>query len=178
MRKRGGKHAHVRGELPLWMPVFMIVAALSLGLVLSVMLRQDTITTDSAADRAFRSALLPDDWKTYTGGVWSVGYPGDWEVETVTGGVAMYPEGEDAADYYFEIIAADAYTIGSEAFAGEADETSEFLFAGYPAIKYTVNGDVYYYVQYGTRAYVITTRHEDDPQVGIMLATFQFIEKE
>lgn len=161
---------HASRHFPLWLSIITVLLAIALGVTLAVVLRRDVLSGDTAAQRAVRSALLPDNWKTYDAQVWSMGYPEDWDVVTTAEGFTWRPAYADEGDNYLSVDVVDGYTP-----TDALEETSTFLFAGYETIKYTYPTYTVYVVDYTDATYRISTEFPDEPEVGIMLATFQFL---
>ncbi len=163
-----------------------LLGAVALSAVLFLALRRDqTLATrqETASDRVLRSPLLPDDgWRTYGSDVWSVGYPDHWTVKQIqeSGGskIVFTPPDERLArgEVYFA-FQEDLRTQQEieTAYAVIGMTKSEFLFAGYPALKYASNsGREEYFLFYNDRVFYIVTDYPKEEDVGIMLATFQF----
>lgn len=169
------------GQLPHGIMIAALAIAVGLAAFLFITLRRDQTAEDTAADRAFRSALLPDDWSTYGGDNWSVGYPSEWDV-TITDDIVFHPTDapqEKIHDYFsVEKPAKDLETV-LELYdtRGDVTERSEFLFAGYETVKYAIaSGGTFYVIDYqGEDVYIIGTFKNDDADIGIMLATFKFL---
>lgn len=173
-----------RRELPPFpLPVALgaLLVAVGLTTFLVMTLRRDQAEDETAADRAFQSALLPDDWKTYGTDFWSVGYPSDWVVERMDEGLEFVPpsyrdEREKMGSTYFALREDDrTVEVIEAAYAQTAMVKSRFLFAGYPTIKYTDGSRQELYVSYEDRILRIVTDYPNDPEIGIMLATFKFL---
>ncbi len=158
--------------------MLVLAAALVASLFIVLYRNQDLRSAAStAAERVVNSPLLPEaHWKTFSGSVWSMGYPEDWQVSTVPGGLAF----------------TDPFTVTTYLTVGETSLSlkditasytstsgvtkSEFLFAGYPATKFTLpSGQQDYYIAHNQEIFTISTQYPDDQNVGIMLVTFQFL---
>lgn len=169
---------HLR-QLPASITIVTLVVAVALVAALLLVLRRDQgvrAQQERASDRVLRSALLPEDgWVTYGADVWSMGYPSDWTIAPIDGGVAVVDD--DGATYL--TVAEEARALGAidAAFAEDGSVTkSEFLFASYPTVKYShLNGRHEYYIAYNDKVFSIVTEESDEEEVGIMLATFQFL---
>ncbi len=122
------------------------------------------------------SALLPNEWNTYRGDVWSVGYPNTFEAKTRDDGAVWFlPVGDAEKKTYFLVQkltqTLDAYTVARKA-EGYADP-DDVMIANYPAVKYTIgNGRVEYYVEHGNALIGIVSDDPDDEVIAIMFATF------
>ncbi|MBI1907951.1 hypothetical protein HYS28_00855 [Candidatus Uhrbacteria bacterium] len=169
---------HLR-QLPSWLTIGTLVVAVVFVTVLLVVLRRDQgarARSETASDRVFRSALLPDEgWVTYGADVWSMGYPAAWSVAALDDGVAIVDDdGETQLT-----VREESRALGTidATFDGDGSVTkSEFLFAAYPTIKYAhLSGREEYYVSYNDRVFAIVTDDAADEEIGIMLATFQFL---
>lgn len=171
--------------IPLWMTVAALVAAVLLVVSLMLTLREET-TFDDAGERAQQSSILPDDWSTYGADVWSIGYPNDWEIDSDrlgTGGptttLSLHFHPANAAEGEFVRVEVEARTLADieEAFDAVPGVTrSEFRFAGYPAVKFSTSRRDEYFVSYNDVLYRIVTDFPRKDEVGIILATFKFIE--
>lgn len=152
-----------------------VALVVSLGLVLR---REQGLRADqeNASDRVLRSALLPDDgWATYGGEEWSMGYPEDWQLTILDTGVSVADE--DGNTYLTAIEETRAMGEIETVYANDASVTrSEFLFASYPTVKFAhLGGREEYYIAYNNQVFSILTDQSDEEEVGIMLATFQFL---
>lgn len=162
--------------LPMWMTLVALGAAGSLVLLLAFTLRRES-TFDDANTRVYESSLLPDDWSTYGADVWSVGYPDDWSIARNGDAVVFAPEDADDGDYLYVEKAPDTLETYENAYSEVAGMTrSEFRFAGYPAVKYSTYRRDVYFISYNEDLYIVSTDHPKDNEIGIMLATFEFIE--
>lgn len=158
--------------------IITLVATLVFVLALFVSLRRDQgvrARQETAADRVFRSALLPDEgWLTYGADVWSIGYPEEFAVLQEQAGIAIIEDEE-----IYLTVAEETRAVDDIVALYEADVSmtkSEFLFAGYPATKFTHrNGREEYFVAYNDRLFAISSDFPTEGEVGIMLATFQFL---
>lgn len=157
----------------------MLIFAIALVVSMIVVLRrgQDLRSTAStAADRAISSPLLPiAHWKTYIGSVWSMGYPEDWQLIPSKDGLSFI---DPFTNISYLTISEVASTLAEVAtyYQDNGSTKSEFLFAGYPANKFTLpSGEQDYFVAYKDRIIKIITQYPDDQKVGIMLVTFQFL---
>lgn len=167
------------------LPLMLVAVLAAVGIVAFVLttLRRDGVQTgETSADRTFRSALLPDDWSTYGGDTWSVGVPDDWEVTVDGGATLLHPSNAAEAERedYFAVTRVEGTVDNALAqYEGRTDivESSSFLFAGYETVKYVLDsGRTFYVIDYaGQAGYVIGTRYNDDAEISIMLATFQFL---
>ncbi len=165
-------------------PLFVAAMLLAIGLVAFLLfaLRRDSAQPDeTSGDRTFRSALLPDDWTTYGGDYWSVGIPDDWSVR-VGDDIVIGPSNRSVVQQRDYFAVASPQATNEEVHAmyqarGDVTQTSEFLFAGYETVKYDISsGGVFYVINYkDEQTYIVSTLHNDDPEIGIMLATFQFL---
>lgn len=170
----------------MWMTLAAVVVAGALVSVLVVTLRRES-TFNEATERVLQSSLLPDDWSTYGADVWSVGYPNTWEIDSdllgadaalVMQRLHFYPIDADEGDVYFQ-VEKEALTLEevATAFSEKAGVTrSEFRFAGYPAVKFSTYRRDEYYISYGDGLYRIVTDYPKSDEIGIMLATFKFID--
>ncbi len=161
--------------LPLWLLCIAVGLAVGVVTLLAFTLRRDSVAVD-ANDRAVESALLPDNWSTYTADVWSIGYPNDWEIEGRPTEWEFHPSViQELGTYMFVRKLTRTLTQIEATKVGQSDVTrSEFLFAGYPTVKFSVNGGDEYYISYNDDLYLILTDHPTMNEVGIMLATFRF----
>lgn len=158
----------------------VVIVALALVVALLFVLRRDQgirARQETASDRVFRSALLPDEgWITYGADVWSFGYPNDWTVQQDADGITVI---HPSTNEIYLTISEETRTVGAMSMMYQSDASvtkSEFLFAGYPATKFTHrNGREEYYVEYNARLFAITTDIPTEVEVGIMLATFRFV---
>lgn len=159
--------------------IIMTLLAIVLVVLMIIVLRrgQDlrSVAT-TAADRAISSSLLPvAHWKTYVGSVWSMGYPEDWQLIPSKEGLSFVDP--YTATSYLTVSEVDS-TLAEVAiyYQDNGSTKSEFLFAGYPANKFTLpSGEQDYFVAYKDRIIKIITEYPDDQKVGIMLVTFQFL---
>lgn len=163
-----------------------MVAAGVLVVLLAFTLRQES-TFDEATERVYQSSLLPDNWSTYGADVWSVGYPNTWEIDsellgtggpTTTRALHFHPNDAEEGEEYLYV---ERESRTSEEIATVFAETpgvtmSEFRFAGYPAVKYSTYKRDEYYISYEDDIYRIATDYPKMDEVGIMLATFKFVE--
>ncbi len=162
----------------------MLLVALGLVLTLVLVLHrsQDLRALQSVAgERVLRSPLLPESgWKTYGGTIWSMGYPDDWQtVATPTAGSAGVSFVDPFTNTTYLTVGETTQTLDQvdatySALPGITKST--FLFAGYPATKFTlVSGQQDYFISYNNRIFTLSTEHPDQQEVGIMLVTFQFL---
>ncbi len=170
--------------IPLWLTIVAVAGAAGLVVFLSFSLRQES-PKNTQDGGAWTSSLLPDGWLTYMGDVWTMGYPADWSVQHLT----EESDGKvTSGSVFFQPVAgvgSDYVTIGQER-VSLSDITlryqdvqptptrDAFLFAGYPAVKYTFTDRVEYYISYNKALIRILTTHPDNAEVDIMLATFEF----
>jgi len=123
------------------------------------------------------SALLPNDWLTYRGDVWSVGYPKDYEatVRESDGAVWFSPIGTKEMKTYF-LITSKKESLSAFKIAQKADgypDPDEVTIANYPAVKYSIgNHRVEYYIAYHDHLIVVASDDPEDETVAIMFATF------
>lgn len=124
-----------------------------------------------------RSALLPKNWQTYRGDVWTVGYPTNFEATTRKrdGAVWFSPTGAKEAKTYFLVMSKegslDAFRISQK--ADGYPDPDEVMIANYPAVKYSIgNHRVEYYIAYHDHLIVVASDDPEDETVAIMFATF------
>lgn len=170
--------------LPTWVTLLAVLLAAGIVTLLAFTLRRESAITD-ATERAYESSLLPDNWSTYGADAWSVGYPNDWKIAVTredADGNAVEPywdfapvDGEEGKHYLFvrkETVTLDDVEAGLRGQPGMT--RSEFRFASYPAVKFSVNGRDEYYISYNDDLYFIWTDFPSMSEVNIMLATFRF----
>lgn len=123
------------------------------------------------------SALLPKNWQTYRGDVWSVGYPTNFVATTRESDNAVWfsPIGVKEIKTYFLVMpkegSLDAFKIAQK--ADGYPDPDEVTIANYPAVKYTIgNHRVEYYIAYHDRLIVVASDDPDDETISIMFATF------
>jgi len=160
----------------------MLLVAIALVTSMVVVLRRNQdlrSAASTASDRVINSPLLPrNHWQTYGGSVWSMGYPEDWQiVPTPIGGIDFVDPFTNTT-YLTEVEPTRPLAdLLADYSTGFGITKSEFLFAGYPATKFTSleNGQQDYFISYKDRVIMLSTQYPDDQNVGIMLVTFQFL---
>jgi hypothetical protein len=161
-----------------------IIVLVAISLVVSVGLvfrREQSLRSlqSTASDRVVRSPLLPDEgWKTYDAAVWSMGYPDDWQIYQSADGVLSLVDPFTNTTYLSIVEPTRPLAALLSDFSTDLGVIkNEFLFAGYPATKFTsLNGQQDYFVAYNDRVIMLSTQYPNHQEVGIMLITFQFID--
>lgn len=158
--------------------MLVLASALVASLAIVLYRQQDLRSAAStAADRVVKSPLLPEEhWKTFSGSTWSMGYPDDWQITTVPGGLSFSDPFTNTTYLTVGETSLPLKDITSSYSTLLSTAKSEFLFAGYPATKFTLpSGQQDYYITHGDQIVTISTQYPDDQKVGIMLVTFQFL---
>ena len=135
------------------------------------------ISNKGTKDFEIHSALLPNDWLTYRGDVWSVGYPKEYEVTVreTDGAVWFSPIGASEKKTYL-LVTSKQESLSAFKIAQKTDgypDPDTVMIANYPAVKYSIgNHRVEYYIAYHDRLLVVASDDPEDETVAIMFATF------
>lgn len=132
------------------------------------------------ADNDGGGPLAPAQWATYVSDAWTVSYPGDWTAtkREEDGAVSFAPQAEALRLTYFIVLEYDmTYTAALRVSEDDALKSTPVRIANYEATKLELgSGRHEYVIDYKDRVVVLATDMPDNDTVGIMMASFGFIQ--